>query len=413
MKKLFTGVICSLFLVALSSLLASAQQAQLSAKDELARTLVGSKVFDSLGWLGDATAKDVLLKGSRSGNYMLRRSAVTAIGSLGNKEIIPQLKAAATDDNYTVKMAALAALVKLGETDFEVKLLGFLDDKDPSVRQSCVSNLRQFGSRYIQQMVAHLEKEKSVSVRKEILYAIGDAQYKPAEAYVTGALKDPDFEIRQAACYAISRVKEKQAAERVLKDMLKDSDISVRASAKVALAFLGDASVHQLAWQETNHEDARLRSSSYEALANLKDVNAVPVLLKALIDPKTPGFVRTSAAYGLALLKPVVKQTVSKSMDKGKDAGLVDEYVAIGYKVNNRNIVSFFTDALKDAQNPLHQDAAVVLSSFGDPVALPALRDALFQDDPATVASAAYALGLMSDKQAVSYLIQVAKNYGF
>jgi len=379
---------------------------------EFAKVIVCSKVFEALGRLDNQAAKEVLVKGLRSNHYLLRLAAVNALSELQSKEAMPELRVAADDGNYLVRIAVLGALVKFGDTDRETALLSFLNDSNPAVRNACVATLRSnFGSRYAPQLLKVLEGEKSTAVRREIIDTLGDNRFEAAAAYISTALKDPDPEIRQVSCRAIYKIINREDAIALLKDCLKDNNPLVRAEAKISLGQLNEASLFNQFWKDLQDSEPVIRSSSFEALANLKSLSVIPTLLKAIVAKDSPAFVRMGAARSLKILKPSLNQEVSKSWSKTESQ--LAENIDVGYRVEGKNLLSLLTEALRNNQDPLYRDAPLILKELGDSLTYPALRKALYQDNPEIVASVAYVLGILRDKDAFSDLVQVCKAYGF
>ena len=82
------------------------------------------------------------------------------------------------------------------------------------------------------------------------------------------------------------------------------------------------------------------------------------------------------------------------------------------YRVDGKDLVQIPIEILKDSQNPLYSDALLLLLEFRDERVLPALRKALQEVNPQFVATAAYALGEIRDKQSVDSLIELFNKYG-
>ena len=112
-------------------------------------------------------------------------------------------------------------------------------------------------------------------------------------------------------------------------------------------------------------------------------------------------------------LKPYINEIFNKTIVSSKlNTVLASENLQMDYIINGQSLVSIFTDALKDAKNPLFEDAPLVLNELKEEISLPSLRQSLLQDDPDFVATVAYVLGNLGDKEAGDYLIEVCRKYG-
>lgn len=385
--------------------------------------LVLSKAVEALGKLGDAQSKDVLGRGLKSEEYFIRAYSAEALSLLNDNTAIPLLKELAGDKNYLVRITVMKALVKLSklspaqraaaEAEFnpEELLLGFLNDKDASVRAAAAMQLGDFQDKYLPLLYGILLKDESYLVREKIIGVLGSNKFYPAAGYIIQALEDANYQVRLAACYALFRLRGKEAIT-LIRKRLNDESVFVAAAARELLGLLQDNSLLKLFREDTESKKPEIKGSSYVALANLKDLDILPVLLKAVVSTESPLLVKISAARSLATLKPYIIEQASKSLAGSKAKNLLTENIGVDYKIKGRRLISILLEALQDEENPLHADSALILGKLNEEASLPVLRQALFQEDPETVARVAYVLGELRDKRAVSYLIEVCRKYG-
>jgi HEAT repeat protein len=386
-----------------------AAQAQINPS----RIFVCSEVLMALGKIrGDPEIKNTLIKGLADKEFFIRAYAAEALGYLNDKDAIPMLKNLTEDDNYFVRIIATTALLRL-EGIGEDALLNFLKDKKPEIRGNAVEQLGTFGNRYLSNIFEVLLKDDSDFVRTKALVALGGNKFNQAADYSVQVLEDKNPQVRQAACFALGQIGYTKAVPQLNK-RLNDKDVKVRASAKDALILLGDQSIINLLWQDIKAKDEFLRGSSYVALANLKKIEVLPVALKEIVAPENSTFVRMQAARALMILKPYVSELLDKALVRLKIDVLSSENLEISfsYRVNGESLTSILISAVTDSKNSLHKDAPFIIRELREKACLPALRQALFLDDPDMVAAAAFTLGELRDKDAVKYLIEVCKKYG-
>lgn len=381
------------------------------------KILVCSNAFEALGKIADPKAKGILTEGLKSKDFFIRGRATEALGRLQDKETVPLLKTLVNDENYFVAVLATAALAKLGEQDMKESLFNFLNHKDPQVRATAIEQLGDFKldelkDKFLPQLVKILSQDSNYVVREKAIAELGRNRFGPAVSLVRQALKDENAQVRRAACRVITTISDKQETT-LLKERLSDKDISVRAQAKESLGFLGEKSLLKSFWKEVEDKEPILRLSSCMALAELNDINILPNLLKEIVNPQNSTFARTEAARALTKLKPHISDLVAKALSKSKTDILSLENLEVSYKINGKSLGLILTEALKDKNNPLHNDAPSIISQLQERVYLAALREALFDSDPNMVASAACVLGALRDKDAVDELIKVCEKYGF
>jgi HEAT repeat protein len=381
--------------------------------DRYSKLLVTSKVVEALGKIGDPEVRDILIEALGSKEFFIRANAAQALGRIQDKKSIPLLRDLLDDKNYLVKILAAVALFDLGQQDTAGVLFALLKDDNPEVRSATAAEVGRLGEEFLFALTEIVQKEEEYSVRVKALEQLGENKFEYALADIRRALDDKNAYVRRAACFAIGEIEDKQSIPLIL-GKLDDEDIRVRAEAKLVLGKFGDRSKIDVFRKDMDEQDPLLVASSYVALARLGEVNILPALLEAIKAPDSTTIVRTQAAYALDILKPDVEKYVEEVLEEAgvlHNLPLVDS-LQFDYQVDGRNLVSMFIQALSDIDGPLYQDAPLVLQVLGDEMALPALRQALSQDNPDLVATTAYVLGEFEDKEAVDYLIETFKKYG-
>jgi HEAT repeat protein len=437
MKKI-TKTISIFISISLFFLPLLAEQNTPITKEE--KLLVYNSILGALGSIGDPSTKKIFIKALKSKEYIIRLCALSGLGTLKDKEDIPLLKELLSDENAYMKVLTVKTLIDLGDTDMEGSLLNFLsdtdpsirataasylggfgekylptllnflNDTDPSVRSTAVSYLGGFGEKYLPRLYEILLKDDSNIVRATIISILGANKYEPAKEYILNALQDKNTSIRLAATSVISQIGLEQTTPLLLK-MMNDADVSIRAAAKEALSVIQEKSIVDMCWKDIEDKDPSLRKSSYVALANLKDVNVLPVLLKNIVAADSSLYIREGAAQALVILKPYLEELISKGLLAIKADMLAVENLAVSYKVDGKDLALTFIEALKDKNNPLYEDAPFVIAYLQERSDLSVLRETLLDNDPIMVAAAAYCLGVLQDKEAVSYLLKISKKY--
>ncbi len=411
--------LCLLFSVNnLSARQQESKPAKMKPDSKYSRISVCSKALEALGRIGDPRMKEVLIRGLKSKEFLIRASATKALCRLDDKETIPLLKNSLKDENCLVRILAAKALLIFGETGMEEKLLGFLNDNDPVVRAATVEQLGQFKGKYMPRLVEILLKDSNYIVRLRAIQQLGINRFNPATPLIEQASKDQNPQIRQAACIALGRIGD-QKAVRFVEERLNDTEAMVRSSAKEGMSLLSKPEVIQvtkkynqllkLLRQDLNNKDSTLRVSSFVALANLKDVTILPLLLREVILPENTTLVKKGAAKALCILKP----SLSGLFDEATKSNIISsQNLELNYKAGGKSLLSIVISALENTNDPLHADAVFILGELKDEASLPALRQALSQEDPDIVANVAYVLGQFQDKEAVTSLIKLCNSYG-
>ncbi len=392
--------------------------------DRYSRLIVVSKVVEALGKIGDIRAHDVLTEAVRSREFFIRANAAQALGRIGDKESVPLLRNLINDENYLVRVLAVAALFELGQEDTKGPLLGFLRDNDPAVRAAAAEEIGRlvfeiednaggWKEKFLSILNDMLPLEEDPVVRVKLIEQLGGYRFNAAVEHINQSMNDADPDVRRVACWAAGEIGDKSSIPFLL-ERLGDEDVEVRSKAKISLAEMGERQLIKLFWNDVEEEDPYLRVSSYVALATLKEVDILPILLEAVVNPDNPAFVKADTAWALSILKPYLSDLIQEALlsSKNKHKRLLSDNLRIRYEVNDKELMSVFINALQNKDDPLHEDAPIVFQGFYDEISLPALREALWQDDPDFVAATAYTLGELRDKGAFDNLVRVFRRYG-
>ncbi|MDD5156245.1 MAG: hypothetical protein PHF11_07185, partial [Candidatus Omnitrophica bacterium] len=173
-----------------------------------------------------------------------------------------------------------------------------------------------------------------------------------------------------------------------------------------------DKSVNKLLWEDIENKNPILRVSSFIALANLKDVKAIPVILKEIMKPKNSLHARKGSVRALMMLKGPVYEILDNKLSRYRRyASLSSNNLTISYNINGKDLASIFVSALQNPSDPLHSDSMFMLGELKEELTYPYLRKSLFDGDPDIVANTAFVLGELGDRKAVDDLIKICKDY--
>jgi HEAT repeat protein len=253
-------------------------------------------------------------------------------------------------------------------------LLDHLSDDDPEVAESCAQSLMRIGGRSVAARLVTLLGVEQVVVRnraKELLWAMSSEAedlilrlIKDADAALRlhaaellrtipsshtsraliKALKDTDPNVRAAAAHSLGQLKEPQAVP-ILLTMLDDQEW-VRFSVIEALASIGDSSAVEPLIKAMEDSSAILKAQITEALGRFGDPRAVHPLLKAL--PHTDGPLFSQIV--ITLLKTADTEYLLSELDQRQQD----------------KILPALTDALNDASDSVKEGALKCLSLLGD-----------------------------------------------
>ena len=419
MRKISISAVVFIYCLLLIVPVKAEEVKEARVEDRYSKILVISKAVEALGKIGNPKSRDVLVKALKSKEFLIRASAAQALGRIQDKESIPILEGLVNDKNYLVRVLATGALVELGEDKMKGPFLAFLKDNDPKLRaiaveamQDMAEDVERLKEELLFSITEMLPNEKDYIVKAKAIKVIGYNKYAPALDYVNQAINDTYADVRNEACIAAGEIGDKGSLPLLLK-RLEDESLLVRAAAKEALGKFGDRSQIKLFWKEIDEENSLLKAGSYIALAYLGELDILPVLLREIIAAENPLIIRKQTAKALVQLKPHISDRIYELLEEKETLSiLLLNNIQFDYRVEGENLISIITQALGDENNPLHQDAPIILKELKSKLALPALREALLQGNPVFVARVAYVLGELKDKEATEYLYKVLKEYG-
>ncbi len=390
------------------------------------KIVICAMVMEALGKIADPRAKKLLLEGLKSKEFFVRAYAAQSLAALKDKTVIPELKKLINDKHYLVRVSVAKALLGLGDASAEKSLFDFINDADPMIRAAVVPKLDKFGVKFVPALLELLAKEKDPFIRAKIIEQFDDKELPPSPgpeglgpaidprlAAIYNAMQDKDWQIRQGACIAIIQFDDPKVIP-ALTERLGDESVYVRATAKETLSKLGDTSAVKVFWQDMENKNPILKISSFSALANIKDLNVIPVLLKETVAPNNSTIVRREAARALAKLKPYVYKMLDDSLARSKLQDVISSNnLKVNYKVNGKDLAVIFLEALRNPKDPLYADSPFILAELKEEMAWPALRQALFSKDLDLVSTIVFVLGDLKDKDAVEDLIKAGRKYRF
>jgi HEAT repeat protein len=354
---------------------------------------------------------------------MVRRSAVYALGCLGDKAApaLKHLSAALKDADPAVRQNVAWALGKLKSKDVVLPLQKALRDGDPHVRRDAAVSIVELSDdaiRTVQEdLVSACDQIKGVrpeimaEVRKPALRALArtvgtkDGAIAPR---LMPLLPSEDVEVRMAAALILAKIGGPHAkpAVPVLHSILKSkADPASRAQAAATLGDIGkdaaDAIPDLIA--ALSDADPQVRRLAAVGLAGMKDLAApaVPRLIELVADSGEQTDIRKEAATSLGLIGsvPAAKDGVPKLVKVLDDRGApvaVRERVIWALRVHNielttmPGVLAAFENILAEPRQAkvkmLYYDSAYMLGMLKGPKAPAKTLDVLldFLKDPTT-----------------------------
>jgi HEAT repeat protein len=259
----------------------------------------------ALGAFRDPRAVEPLVGLLRDSDRAVREAAIGALTAIGGPSV-PVLGLCLSDPQLGVQEAASSVLASIADERVIDPLIGALANSDWIVRMHATKALGRIKAAGAIDPLIPLLQDKVKAVREEATVAlakIGDA----ALSSLLDALKHPEWLVRLHAVEALARMRSPRAVEPLLWVLFNDTDQAIREDVIRALGQIGDSRATE--FLVTAMKEPRLRTLAVEALGQIGDRSAVPLLGSIGDDTAIPALLKaldqteTRADAAAALVK--------------------------------------------------------------------------------------------------------------
>ena len=259
-------------------------------------------------------------------------------------------------------------------------------------------------------------KDDEYQVRGQAALALGLLKDKRAVEPLISALNDDQSQVRAQAADALGLLKDKRAVEPLI-SALNDDQSQVRVTAALALGLLKDKRAVEPLMNALNDDQSQVRVTAASVLGLLKDKRAVEPLMNALNDDER----NVVLAADLALRKMGHDPEETTGITRGQaEQQMREEKIFIRkqkfkqeFKQDKQATTLILINKLENSDSSVRGDAAWMLGYFWqqedlkDKRVVPALINALSDDNSEVREQAAYALAGLADKPDLPALVRV------
>jgi HEAT repeat protein len=317
---------------------------------------------------------DLLIEQLESEDLEIRKSAVVALGRIGDGRAAPALIKVLEEDAELI-IAAAHALAQIGDPRAFDALLALVGDPSAAVRQAVIGALNSLGSPQMPGRVLPL-------------------------------LNDTDANVRESAVKIAGYFGYPECADLLL-ERCRDEDERVRRAAVEHLPYLEDERVTAALVRALRHETPKVRAAAAGALAQAEGPEVSKYLLEALGDEDS--WVRYFAARSLG------RQQVAEGTDALARLAQADKsnhvriaaVEALG-RIGGESAARFVAPLVKSDEPDLVRAAITALGRITQPDALAPLFEALRSPDAEVRAAVVGALGERGGAESVEHLRRVA-----
>jgi HEAT repeat protein len=230
-----------------------------------------------------STTVDLLSSQLTAEDLEVRRSAVVALGRIGDPSAAPAVVNTLSDESLAIDAAN--ALAQIGDPSAVDGLLKLVGHDDSSIRQAAVSALNSIIPPSMSERIIPLLHDSDPNVRESAVKIAGYFGYPEAASALVELSRDPNERVRCAAIEHLPYVEDERALE-VLTRAIKDETPNVRAAAARALGTMDNPEVVQPLIEGLTDEDVWVRYFSARALGRRRSEKSVEALEKVLATEK-------------------------------------------------------------------------------------------------------------------------------
>ena len=246
---------------------------RLMGRDELREEIVEALVRHGSGTaellIGQLTAEDL----------EVRRSAVVALGRIGDSRATPALVEKLSDPALAIEAAN--ALARIGDPQAVDGLLKLVGNSDASVRQAAVSALNSVIPPSMSERIIPLLNDPDPNVRESAVKIAGYFGYPQSASELVKLARDPDEQVRCAAIEHLPYIDDEQVTG-VLARAIKNETPKVRAAAARALGNMDSPEVVTQLVEGLADEDVWVRYFSARALGRRRADDSVGALQRVI-----------------------------------------------------------------------------------------------------------------------------------
>ena len=333
-----------------------------------------------------SSAVDLLIEQLETGDSETRRSAVVALGRIGDKRAVESLSALLDEEDRDLRVSAASALARLGDARAFEPLLPLLADHDVAVRQAAVGALNSIGHPDMASWVRAMLDDPNPLLRESAVKIAGYFGYPECSDAVVAKCADSVESVRAAAIEHLPFFDDARAMQALASALDRDTP-RARAAAAKALGSMTDEQAKRLLRSSARDADSWVRYFAATSLGRHGDHEVLDIL-RALATADPAPHVRIAAIdaignlrrnEGLAILSPLIPEDSEVGLAAIRAAG----------SIRSEQALSALREALRSRDAARRAAAAGAIAACGGPEAIELLQWTASSDEDAEVVQAA------------------------
>ena len=324
--------------------------------------MVRGRACAGLGNLGTEEVLELLVERLWDSNQWVAKAAVTSVGKFDTPRSVELLGEAARMDNVAIQTACVDALIAIG-TDLVVPALVILLESPNLVLRNKategISALGRSGKVNLARMLVLMMNSPDVNVRRAVIEIINEVGDRDGTIWrrLVRHLRDEDWWVRERATEVLVHISGNHITEHIIELLDEESPIVRRYAVEVLIRLKDHRSVAPLAKAAKEDDDWWVQERAIEALGDLGDPRATPVVVNLLQVPELNWVcVQALGKLGDPRAIPYLGHMLSRANQDLRIA-ILDALDAIGHE----DVVPVVRDLVADTDKQVRQRAVSIL----------------------------------------------------
>ncbi|MDT5156191.1 MAG: hypothetical protein QOH51_548 [Acidobacteriota bacterium] len=348
---------------------------------------------------------DLLIEQLGSEDLEIRKSAVVALGRIGDARAAPALIKVLEDDTELIIVAA-NALAQIGDPRAFEALLALVGEPSAAVRQAVTGALNSLGSPEMPGRVLPLLNDPDANVRESAVKIAGYFGYAECTDLLLERCVDEDERVRRAAIEHLPYLEDERVTA-ALVHALRHETPKVRAAAAGALAQAEGPEVSTYLLEALADEDSWVRYFAARSLGWQMFAEGADALAR-LAQADKSNHVRIAAIEALGYIGGESAARFVAPLVKSDEPDLVRAAIAALGRISHPDAQTPLFEALRSTDAEVRAEVVVALGERVGAEALEQLRRVAATDaEPRVFAAACDALKRLGTPEAIAGLVSL------
>jgi len=351
---------------------------------------------------------ELLIEQIHSESLKTCKSAIIAIGRIGDKRAVPHLLERLKDEPQVAVLAA-GALAKIGDRSAFEALLELLGEPDPSLRQAVISALNSIGHTERPKRIAQYLKHQNPLVRESAVKIAGYFVYEECVELLLESCKDESENVRYAAIQSMPFIEDRMAFHMIVSALQTDTP-RVRAAAAYALGQVEEKDAAYYIKEAFKDKDPWVRYFAAKAAGENRDPNLMQPLSEMI--KKDPAHqVRIAAIEAMGNIGGTEAVTVLADLLKEENVDIVRTAIGALGNIDHPESMGHVISALYYPQRVIKLEAVRALGKKGGREAVYALKKLFASEkDELVLQEVVESLYQIGDKNAITALVELGSD---